>query len=131
MLLLWLPAGPQALIQPLGLFRKRALAIQQLSHDYLYKQVLQGWYCWYCRCLWAYCCCLAHCRPICLRHALLCSAHCQTVHCPLPTAHFPAPLLLQWREPTELFGIGKYAADAYHIFCRGRCVEHPAACLPS
>ncbi len=29
----------QALIQPLGLFRKRALAIQQLSQDYLYKQV--------------------------------------------------------------------------------------------
>lgn len=28
----------QALVQPLGLFRKRALAIQQLSHDYLYKQ---------------------------------------------------------------------------------------------
>ncbi|KAI3429502.1 hypothetical protein D9Q98_005591 [Chlorella vulgaris] len=53
----------QALIQPLGLFRKRAAAIQQLSQDYLYKQ---------------------------------------------------------WREPTELFGIGKYAADAYHMFCRGR-----------
>lgn len=30
---------PQALIQPLGLFRKRAAAIQQLSQDYLYKQV--------------------------------------------------------------------------------------------
>lgn len=29
----------QALIQPLGLFRKRAAAIQQLSQDYLYKQV--------------------------------------------------------------------------------------------
>lgn len=56
----------QALIQPLGLFRKRALAIQQLSQDYLYKQ---------------------------------------------------------WRHPTELFGIGKYAADAYLMFCRGRWRE--------
>ncbi|KAL4427718.1 hypothetical protein ABPG75_001807 [Micractinium tetrahymenae] len=56
----------QNLIQPLGLFRKRALAIQQLSHDYLYKQ---------------------------------------------------------WRNPTELFGIGKYAADAYLMFCRGRWRE--------
>ena len=27
-----------ALIQPLGLFRKRAAAIQQLSHDFLFKQ---------------------------------------------------------------------------------------------
>ena len=40
--LLLLPRGPQALIQPLGLFRKRALAIQQLSHDYLYKQASVG-----------------------------------------------------------------------------------------
>ncbi|KAL4444605.1 hypothetical protein ABPG77_002422 [Micractinium sp. CCAP 211/92] len=56
----------QNLVQPLGLFRKRALAIQQLSHDYLYKQ---------------------------------------------------------WRNPTELFGIGKYAADAYLMFCRGRWRE--------
>ncbi|EFN59677.1 hypothetical protein CHLNCDRAFT_14045, partial [Chlorella variabilis] len=56
----------QALIQPLGLFRKRAAAIQQLSQDYLYKQ---------------------------------------------------------WRDPTELYGIGKYAADAYHMFCRGRWRE--------
>jgi hypothetical protein len=48
---------------------------------------------------------------------------------PMPTAHCPAlPCCqLQWREPTELFGIGKYAADAYHIFCRGRCVPPRAA----
>jgi hypothetical protein len=39
---LLLPPGSQALIQPLGLFRKRALAIQQLSHDYLYKQASLG-----------------------------------------------------------------------------------------
>jgi hypothetical protein len=45
--------------------------------------------------------------------------------CPLPTA-LPC-CQLQWREPTELFGIGKYAADAYHIFCRGRCVPPRAA----
>lgn len=32
-------AAISALIQPLGLFRKRAAAIQQLSHDFLYKQV--------------------------------------------------------------------------------------------
>ena len=25
-----------------------------------------------------------------------------------------------WRDPTELHGVGKYAADAYAIFCRGR-----------
>jgi hypothetical protein len=25
---------------------------------------------------------------------------------------------LQWSCPTELYGIGKYAADAYYIFCR-------------
>lgn len=35
-------AAIQALIQPLGLFRKRAAAVQQLSHDFLYKQV-GGW----------------------------------------------------------------------------------------
>lgn len=52
----------QAIIQPLGLFRKRALAIQRLSEDYLYKE---------------------------------------------------------WNNPVELYGIGKYASDAYHIFCRG------------
>ncbi|PSC75056.1 methyl-binding domain 4 [Micractinium conductrix] len=56
----------QNLIQPLGLFRKRALAIQQLSHEYLYKV---------------------------------------------------------WRDPTELYGIGKYAADAYLMFSRGRWRE--------
>ena len=33
----------------------------------------------------------------------------------------PLPAWLQWQDPTELFGIGKYAADAYHMFCRGRC----------
>lgn len=33
----------------------------------------------------------------------------------------PPPAYKQWRDPTELFGIGKYAADAYHMFCRGRC----------
>jgi hypothetical protein len=27
-------------------------------------------------------------------------------------------LVLQWSCPTELYGIGKYAADAYYIFCR-------------
>lgn len=32
-------AAISALIQPLGLFRKRAAAIQQLSHDFLYQQV--------------------------------------------------------------------------------------------
>ena len=32
-------AAISALIQPLGLFRKRATAIQQLSYDFLYKQV--------------------------------------------------------------------------------------------
>lgn len=52
----------QAIIQPLGLFRKRALAIQRLSEDYLYKE---------------------------------------------------------WSSPVELYGIGKYASDAYQIFCRG------------
>jgi len=24
----------------------------------------------------------------------------------------------QWTCPTELYGIGKYAADAYYMFCR-------------
>jgi endonuclease III len=32
----------QSLIQPLGLFRKRAVAVQQLSRDYLHKQVGTG-----------------------------------------------------------------------------------------
>ena len=31
-----------ALIQPLGLFRKRAAGVQRLSEDYLYKQVRLG-----------------------------------------------------------------------------------------
>jgi methyl-CpG-binding domain protein 4 len=52
----------EAIIQPLGLFRKRALSIRRLSHEYLHSQ---------------------------------------------------------WRHPTELHGIGKYASDAYFIFCRG------------
>ena len=25
-----------------------------------------------------------------------------------------------WRDPSELYGIGKYASDAYYIFCRGK-----------
>ena len=25
----------------------------------------------------------------------------------------------QWSDPTQLHGCGKYAADAYYIFCRG------------
>ena len=52
----------QDLIQPLGLFRKRAVAIQRLSEEYVSDT---------------------------------------------------------WRDPAELHGIGKYAADAYQIFCRG------------
>ena len=28
-----------------------------------------------------------------------------------------------WRCPSELYGIGKYAADAYAIFCQGRWRE--------
>lgn len=28
--------------------------------------------------------------------------------------------LLQWTCPSELHGIGKYAADAYYMFCRGQ-----------
>ena len=35
-------AAIQALIQPLGLFRKRAVAIQKLSRDYLEKQVARA-----------------------------------------------------------------------------------------
>ena len=35
-------AAIQALIQPLGLFRKRAVAIQKLSRDYLGKQVARA-----------------------------------------------------------------------------------------
>ena len=27
--------------------------------------------------------------------------------------------LLQWQCPMELYGVGKYAADAYYMFCRG------------
>jgi len=39
----------------------------------------------------------------------------------LPDAYARALLSSsQWRDPTELYGIGKYAADAYHMFCRGR-----------
>ncbi|GFR53053.1 hypothetical protein Agub_g15755 [Astrephomene gubernaculifera] len=26
----------------------------------------------------------------------------------------------QWSCPSQLHGVGSYAADAYHIFCRGR-----------
>lgn len=25
-----------------------------------------------------------------------------------------------WRDPRELHGVGQYAADAYHMFCRGQ-----------
>ena len=52
----------EALIQPLGLFRKRAVALQTMSREYLEKD---------------------------------------------------------WESPEELYGLGKYAADAYFIFCRG------------
>jgi len=51
----------EVLLRPLGLFRKRALAMQKLSEEYLN---------------------------------------------------------LNWQRPEELHGIGKYAADAYYIFCR-------------
>jgi methyl-CpG-binding domain protein 4 len=51
----------EVLLRPLGLFRKRALAIQKLSEEYLNSN---------------------------------------------------------WQRPEELHGIGKYAADAYYIFCR-------------
>lgn len=30
---------------------------------------------------------------------------------------------LQWTCPTQLHGIGRYAADAYYIFCRGKWRE--------
>jgi endonuclease III len=52
----------QTLIQPLGLFRKRAIAFQKMSGEYLQ---------------------------------------------------------MNWKDPSELHGIGKYASDAYWIFCRG------------
>ncbi len=29
--------------------------------------------------------------------------------------------VVQWQDPAELYGIGKYASDAYWMFCRGRC----------
>jgi hypothetical protein len=29
------------------------------------------------------------------------------------------PILAQWTDPLQLHGVGRYAADAYHIFCRG------------
>lgn len=32
----------ESLITPLGLFRKRAVAVQRLSHDYIHKQVPVG-----------------------------------------------------------------------------------------
>ena len=32
-------------------------------------------------------------------------------------------LRLQWDHPEQLHGIGKYAADAYFIFCLGRWRE--------
>ncbi|KAI8463486.1 MAG: DNA glycosylase [Monoraphidium minutum] len=50
------------LIRPLGLFNKRAAAVQRFSREYVEKE---------------------------------------------------------WSCPTELHGIGKYAADAYYMFCRG------------
>jgi len=54
------------LIKPLGMFRRRALAIQRLSEDYLKRD---------------------------------------------------------WREATELYGVGPYGSDAYRIFCRGEWRE--------
>jgi methyl-CpG-binding domain protein 4 len=53
----------RAIIQPLGLHNKRAVAVQKLSDDFMNKE---------------------------------------------------------WTCPTQLYGIGKYAADAYYIFCRGQ-----------
>ena len=32
-------------------------------------------------------------------------------------------LLLQWSDPQELHGIGRYGADAYYIFCRNQWQE--------
>ena len=52
----------ETLLQPLGLFRKRAVAIQRFSKEYIEKD---------------------------------------------------------WKDPKELYGIGKYASDAYAIFCLG------------
>eukprot|EP00890_Picochlorum_soloecismus_P002802 jgi/Picsp_1/3522/NSC_06360-R1_methyl- binding domain protein 4 len=56
----------ETLLQPLGLFRKRAIAIQRFSKEYLEKD---------------------------------------------------------WKDPNELYGIGKYASDAYAIFCLGKWNE--------
>lgn len=30
---------------------------------------------------------------------------------------------LQWTNPQELHGVGKYASDAYYMFCRGQWRE--------
>lgn len=31
-----------------------------------------------------------------------------------------------WKEPTELYGLGKYAQDSYDIFIRGKNIRNPA-----
>ena len=53
----------EKLIQPLGLFRKRAVALKRFSEEYMKDD---------------------------------------------------------WQDPSELYGIGKYASDAYKIFCLGK-----------
>jgi methyl-CpG-binding domain protein 4 len=34
-------------------------------------------------------------------------------------------LMKDWKEPIELYGLGKYAQDSYDIFIRGVFVENP------
>lgn len=110
----------QALIQPLGLHRKRAAGIQQLSHEYLFKQVggCGGWL--GCGAGWGLAGVAAGCTAAVLpappQHQPRRPTRPHPPALPSSSSHPP----LQWRDPAELYGIGKYGSDAYHIFCRGR-----------
>ncbi len=87
----------QNIIKPLGLFRKRAAAIQRFSHDYMHTDVRGVFY--------GIVCVYSH-VPVCVQHVDS-----------TPCSH--TMLTKQWRDPQELYGMGKYASDAYWMFCRG------------
>lgn len=96
-------ADLQQLLRPLGLHRKRALALARFSHEYLARP-------WWALFTWWRCAGGAAARcPACKVQPVIAHA-----------THSPPRAAPRRTDPRDLHGIGQYAADAYSIFCRGR-----------
>jgi hypothetical protein len=129
-------AAIRDIIAPLGLHNKRAVAVQRLSHDFVHKQVRlrrgggAGW-----------CACAPQGASESAAGGPECSVRAAAW---APVSRSPLWLLMivmwcvprmrtlaspQWSCPTELHGIGKYAAGDVGGHAKGVCWTRPGSVL--